>query len=513
MKKILVMILAITLILSNVTTMTIHANKSSDKINLHIINYTDTSAIVEVEISDGSNNFKYTMNGSGGSGLFDVDPGFQWKDDGYAVVAFYIGGNLYDSSQYDSTGQGASNFKITLPEPVAQYTIKVVVVGQGTASVNGSSEITVDEGTTLTFLEEAASGWELQGWDVTLPSTATESATYTVTFVEKEVASDPDPVEYTITVAIVGQGTASVNGLASVTVEEGTTLTFLEEAASGWELQGWDVTLPSTATESATYTVTFVEKEVASDPDPVEYTITVAIVGQGTASVNGLASVTVEEGTTLTFIEEAASGWELQGWDVTLPSTATESATYTVTFVEVQEIPDTTPPAGNPDPQDPTTPSTPTTPSKTVQYVLTVSSTEGGTVPGFIGDHTFNSGTHVNLKPVAEEGYEFVGWEGSVSNNIVVMNSDKSVRAIFRLIPTNEDIFDEDIAQGVLVEEVPEVPFEEDLLDMDIPEASPFEEDINDDALPQTGGLPIGVYGVLGTVLAGAGASLKKKNR
>ena len=363
MKKILVMILAITLILSNVTTMTIHANKSSDKINLHIINYTDTSAIVEVGISDGSNNFKYTMNGSGGSGLFDVDPGFQWKDDGYAVVAFYIGGNLYDSSQYDSTGQGASNFKITLPEPVAQYTIKVVVVGQGTASVNGSSEITVDEGTTLTFLEEAA------------------------------------------------------------------------------------------------------------------------------------------------------SGWELQGWDVTLPSTATESATYTVTFVEVQEIPDTRPLAGNPDPQDPTTPSTPTTPSKTVQYVLTVSSTEGGTVPGFIGDHTFNSGTHVNLKPVAEEGYEFVGWEGSVSNNIVVMDSDKSVRAIFRLIPTNEDIFDEDIAQGVLVEEVPEVPFEEDLLDMDIPEASPFEEDINDDALPQTGGLPIGVYRVLGTVLAGAGASLKKKNR
>jgi len=87
---------------------------------------------------------------------------------------------------------------------------------------------------------------------------------------------------------------------------------------------------------------------------------------------------------------------------------------------------DTTPPpsvVATPEPEPPA----PT------QYTLTVTAGEGGTVSTEGG--TYDEGTEVTITATPEEGYEFVGWEGSDSDSnslTVTLNGDTSVQAIFQ---------------------------------------------------------------------------------
>ena len=85
---------------------------------------------------------------------------------------------------------------------------------------------------------------------------------------------------------------------------------------------------------------------------------------------------------------------------------------------------DTTPP-----------PSVVATPEPT-QYTLTVTAGEGGTVSTEGG--TYDEGTEVTITATPDEGYEFVGWEGSDSDSnslTVILNSNESLNAVFELIP------------------------------------------------------------------------------
>jgi len=85
---------------------------------------------------------------------------------------------------------------------------------------------------------------------------------------------------------------------------------------------------------------------------------------------------------------------------------------------------DTSPPPALVQPQEPE-------PDPT-QYTLTVTAGEGGSVSTEGG--TYDEGTEVTITATPEEGYEFVGWEGSDSdsNNLsVTLNSNTSLEALF----------------------------------------------------------------------------------
>jgi len=89
---------------------------------------------------------------------------------------------------------------------------------------------------------------------------------------------------------------------------------------------------------------------------------------------------------------------------------------------------DTTPP---PQVQQPT----PEPEPEVSQYTLTVTAGEGGTVSTEGG--TYDEGTEVTITATPEEGYDFVGWEGSDSDSnslTVTLNGNTSVQAIFSLI-------------------------------------------------------------------------------
>jgi hypothetical protein len=96
---------------------------------------------------------------------------------------------------------------------------------------------------------------------------------------------------------------------------------------------------------------------------------------------------------------------------------------------------DTTPPSvtqtQGPDPQpDP------------VQYTLSVSASEGGTVSTEGG--TYNEGTDITVTAISDEGYEFVGWEGSDATEtelVVSINSNTSLNAVFQIIQSDENYY------------------------------------------------------------------------
>ena len=65
-----------------------------------------------------------------------------------------------------------------------------------------------------------------------------------------------------------------------------------------------------------------------------------------------------------------------------------------------------------------------------VQYALTLTASEGGSVTA---GGTFDDGTSVSVTASANEGYEFIGWEGSdeTTNNIsITLNQPPNVTSI-----------------------------------------------------------------------------------
>ena len=79
---------------------------------------------------------------------------------------------------------------------------------------------------------------------------------------------------------------------------------------------------------------------------------------------------------------------------------------------------------------------TPQPEPESVEYSLTVSAAEGGTVSTEGG--TFDEGTEVTITATANEGYRFTGWEGNDSTNeslTITLNADQTLQALFELIP------------------------------------------------------------------------------
>ncbi len=141
----------------------------------------------------------------------------------------------------------------------------------------------------------------------------------------------------------------------------------------------------------------------------------------------------------------------------------------------------------------------PNKPSVT-KYSLTINSTDGGTVQGHEHTRLYERGTRINMTLVAEEGYEFIGWIGDtdiLSNDLLaVVTEDATLTANFAEIIVEVE------------PELEEAP-EEVVLDEVVPESAPAV--IEDEALPQTGGLPIFVIGAIGTACVAFGTKLRKR--
>ena len=152
-----------------------------------------------------------------------------------------------------------------------------------------------------------------------------------------------------------------------------------------------------------------------AEPDPVEYTLTVSAEEGGTVSTEG---GTYEEGTEVTFTASANERYRFTGWEgndstnESLTITLNSNQTYQALF-ELIPI-----------------------------YTLTVTTSEGGTVSTEGGE--YEEGTEVTVTATAEDGYEFIEWDGNdnQSNSFTIsINSNLTIQANFQIIESNEDYY------------------------------------------------------------------------
>jgi hypothetical protein len=198
-----------------------------------------------------------------------------------------------------------------------KVTITVRVEGPGTATVNGETAVTVAEGEALTFEATPAEGATFIGWDISpLPSTAEADGIYTAIFILIQnwtVTFDLDGGTGTFADQIITDGEKAAEPLDKPIKE-------------GYTFEGWRFDFNQAINSDVTVKALWKKA----------YTITVKVEGKGTATVNGEISVTVEEGTELKFYGIPAAGYVFDHWNTILPTTATESATYTATFIELR---------------------------------------------------------------------------------------------------------------------------------------------------------------------------------
>lgn len=84
----------------------------------------------------------------------------------------------------------------------------------------------------------------------------------------------------------------------------------------------------------------------------------------------------------------------------------------------------------------------------TVEYILSVFANEGGTVSSAGG--TYSEGTNVTITATANDGFNFVGWEGFDSDSstiAVTVNSNLNITAVFERIDPVSEIIVKDIIE------------------------------------------------------------------
>jgi uncharacterized repeat protein (TIGR02543 family) len=81
--------------------------------------------------------------------------------------------------------------------------------------------------------------------------------------------------------------------------------------------------------------------------------------------------------------------------------------------------------------------------STIVKYTLTIASSSGGTTDPSPGNYTYDSGTSVSVKAIANSGYSFSGWSGDASGTTnpltVTMDGNKSITANFSASKGGDD--------------------------------------------------------------------------
>ncbi|WP_342039365.1 InlB B-repeat-containing protein [Pontibacter indicus] len=174
----------------------------------------------------------------------------------------------------------------------------------------------------------------------------------------------------------------------------------------------------ATGTAGTPLTITFTLNRDGGTP-PTQYSLNTGTMGNGTVAKSPDQS-TYASGSFVTITATAASGSRFVGWtgDASgsqnpLSITMTSNKSITAVFETIQ--------------------------SNT--YVLSVNSSNGGSVTKSPNQNSYTAGTVVTLTASPAAGFRFAGWTGDASGTAnplqLTMNADKAVSATFEAIPAS----------------------------------------------------------------------------
>ena len=334
---------------------------------------------------------------------------------GYHFVQWHDG-NTSATRTVTVTGNATYTATFAQDAPVT-YTLTVTSSNPAWGTVTGGGTYTA--GSIATLTATANSGYHFVQWqDGNTSNTRTVvvngNATYTATFAQD--------VSYTLTVTSNDTSWGTVTGGGTYTSGQSAILT--ATAATHYHFVQWqdgDTTNPRIVTVmgNASYEATFA---------PNTYTITVEVDAPGSGTVTG--GGTYSYGSSVTLTATAAEGYHFVQWQdgyLTNPRTVTVTgnATYKAFF----------------------------TANPPVTYTVTALSNNRrwGTVSG---GGVYNAGSMATLTATANEGYHFVQWNDSVSDNprTIEVTSDTLLIAAFAadIVEYTIDVFSANPQMGTV---------------------------------------------------------------
>jgi uncharacterized repeat protein (TIGR02543 family) len=339
-------------------------------------------------------------------------PDAGWQFDGWS-------GDLSGTQNPTTITMGSNkNVTATFSQlPVQQYTLTVIIVGQGSVNLNPPGG-TYDEGTVVTLTAVADSGWQFDNWSGDLsgtqnPTTITMDSDKTVTVTFTEVGTT-GTVGHT-TVFSLSTTTANRRAMPFTMPENGTinSVTMYHTGGSGNMILG-------------------VYDGSGLPANRLGVTAATAVSGStGWQTINLTSPAFVASGATvwLAWVYQSNPGIYYESGS---PGRADAGVGWS---------------GGMPDPFGSSTQSNyiysiyaTYTPSAPPQYTLTTNTVGNGTVTLNPPGGTYDAGTVVTLTATPDSGWQFDGWSGDLSGSTnpttITMNSNKSVTATFSEVGT-----------------------------------------------------------------------------
>ncbi|HOC69668.1 MAG TPA: hypothetical protein PKO23_12760 [Candidatus Hydrogenedentes bacterium] len=298
----------------------------------------------------------------------------------------------------------------TVTATYAQPVLTIAIVGQGqTSPAAGSHTYPAYTFAEVTATPEA--GWRFVGWQGDAEGTGVldlyMDRDKDITAVFEEI-----PV-YTLTMSVEGSGTTDpAPGVHPYL--EGTSALITAIPDAGWRFSHWMG--DASGTEPGTSVYMDGDKSVTAVFVRSEFTLTILIEGSGTTNP-AAGMYTYAENTVVPITAEPAEQWKFARW---LGDAAGETPSTSVIMDGDKIV-------------------TAVFEEKTYLLTITVLG-EGSTTPA-MGEHFYPFGTSVMVMATAEEGWQFVRWEGDASGTVaftsVIMDADKSIVAVFEAEPAD----------------------------------------------------------------------------
>ena len=296
----------------------------------------------------------------------------------YAVVVDYNWSGKVTPAKYSYVFEpnSRSYVNVVADHNEQPYTGTLTLTVISSAGANGeiapSGVTVVNYGSNQTFTATPARGYRVDKWSLDGNDVVIDATTYTLSniIVSHTVEVTFIPIEYTLDVTIVGNGTVSKSP-DKATYHYGEEVTLAVAADAGWTFVGFDPGAVVTMDGNKTVTATFTQNQ---------YTLAINKVGGGTVTADKAAPYHYGEVVTLSATADA--GWTFVGFDPGAVVTMDDNKTVTATFTQNE-------------------------------YTLAINKVGSGTVTADKAA-PYHYGEVVTLSAAADAGWTFGTWDGGL---------------------------------------------------------------------------------------------------
>jgi len=351
----------------------------------------------------------------------------EYEDTGYCEPPIQTGVCFIsvDGSVWEDAGD-VYDWNVCLRARVtSQYNLTISSTAGGSVTDPGEGTFAYDDGTVVNLVAVAEQGYRFVNWTGDVDEIADVDAAATTITMDDDYAITANFLKtYTLTVGSTAGGSVTSPGEGTFTYDGGIVVNLVAEAEQGYRFVNWTGDVDEIVdVDAATTTITMNDDYVISANFIARYDLTIDSTAGGSVTGPGEGTFTYDDGTVVNLTAEAEQRYRFVNWTGDVDDIAdVQAAATTIIMNDDYAI----------------------TANFIAQYDLSVDSTAGGSVtdPGE-GTFTYDDGTAVNLKAVAEQGYRFVNWTGDVdeitnvhsATTTITIKGDSTVTANFEEIP------------------------------------------------------------------------------